>query len=111
MNYEEASDFEINKAVAKARGNYYCTGESPDSAIFCDEGDIVERDFCNEPNDAYSVIIENRIGTEWAFDDMWRAAITNQGQPGEFKRFEFCDKNPLRAAMIVFLKMKDNEAN
>ena len=122
MNYETASDFEINKAVAEA------LGAIPDRAILQElppsqavhlttEGRLNgwELDYCNNPSDAWPIIVENKITTEWAFtaNDVitWRAEITNQGQPGAFKEFEAFTANPLRAAMIVFLMLKAQGVN
>lgn len=102
MDYDNASYFEINKAVAKALGNYYCDGENGNSGIMCDEGDIVERDFCGEPNDAYSIIIENKISIVWT-GSYWVAMAPMSHS------LSTCQSNttPLRCAMIVFLKMQD----
>ena len=48
-------------------------------------------------------ITENKISIEWTGDDIW-GALGNDGSM--FSCSNYADKNPLRAAMICFLKMK-----
>lgn len=113
-NYEEMSDFEINKRVALIVGvTFNCDGE-PVRFVECDTGayadfNEIEFDPCNNPEDAEPIIIENRIGTIPAPDNgLWKAAhrkIGNDDTPYHFTQ----DKNPLRAAMIVFLKMNEDK--
>lgn len=103
MNYDELSDFDINKAVAVALGHELCEVIIPNparthAAVMPTET-LGQRnfDYCNSPADAWPIILENRIttlpdGNEWAATDnlSW--------QSGD---------NPLRCAMIVFLKLKE----
>ena len=121
-NYEEMSDFEINSAVHNAlmqepykieflgndrirwvRGSTDVTTEK----IAYSKHSL--KDYCNNPQDAEPIIIENRIGTNPAPDNgLWKAAhrkIGNDDTPYHFTQ----DKNPLRAAMIVFLKMNEDK--
>jgi hypothetical protein len=122
MNYEEQSDFEINKAVAvalypaynwKGVPSHVDRGHSNSVIAYDDEGNRHDEgyiyDFCNLPSDAWPIIVENRIATDWAYEGTWKAVITNQCRPGPFRRFETFNTNPLRAAMIVFLKMQEKE--
>lgn len=113
-NYEEMSDFEINKAVALIVGATFNDDGEPVRFIECDTGayadfNEIEFDPCNNPEDAEPIIIENRIGTIPAPDNgLWKAAhrkIGNDDTPYHFTQ----DKNPLRAAMIVFLKMNEDK--
>lgn len=113
-NYEEMSDFEINKAVALIVGATFNDDGKPVRFIECDTGayadfNEIEFDPCNNPEDAEPIIIENRIGTIPAPDNgLWKAAhrkIGNDDTPYHFTQ----DKNPLRAAMIVFLKMNEDK--
>ncbi len=119
MNYEEMSDFEINAAVAS----------------IVTDGDVIEKhnmanaptehgvqviykvgvhgeyfDYCNNPSDAWPIIVENEIdltsptsnGTE-----EWQAVkFTPTGLGSEISCYS---ANPIRAAMIVFLMMKENQ--
>lgn len=113
-NYEDMSDFEINKAVALIVGAKFNDDGEPVRFVECDTGayadfNEIEFDPCNNPEDAEPIIIENRIGTIPAPDDgLWKAAhrkIGNDDTPYHFTQ----DKNPLRAAMIVFLKMNEGK--
>lgn len=121
-NYSELSDFEINKAVAIASGfkiKEYPSDGSPliwhwvkneDGNEFFDFIDY--KDFCNNPSDAWSIIVEEKISI--MFDN------TLPEYEGEY--YEWCSaisscqkygiqyqSNPLRAAMIAYLMMKDNK--
>lgn len=113
-NYEEMSDFEINKAVALIVGATFNDDGEPVRFVECDTGayadfNEIEFDPCNNPADAEPIIIENRIGTIPAPDNgLWKAAhrkIGDDDKPYHFTQ----DKNPLRAAMIVFLKMNEDK--
>ena len=84
MNYEEMSDFEINKAVSILRGSCF--------------------DYCNSPSDAWPIIVENRI----SIVDLSTVATGWKAQAMYLDDKPYAvNPNPLRAAMIVFLKMKD----
>ncbi len=113
-NYEEMSDFEINKSVALIVGVAFNGDGEPVRFVECDTGaysdfNEIEFDPCNNPEDAEPIIIENRIGTIPAPDNgLWKAAhrkIGNDDTPYHFTQ----DKNKLRAAMIVFLKMNEDK--
>ena len=96
-NYEEMSDFEINCRVHAEVMQIYGLNS------------FKARDYCNNQADAGPIIIENRIGTIPAPDNgLWKAAhrkVGNDDTPYHFTQ----DKNPLRAAMIVFLKMNEDK--
>ncbi|MGQ6215273.1 phage protein NinX family protein [Serratia sp. IR-2025] len=70
-------------------------------------------DYCNNPADAWPIIVENEICIEFESDEVegvrqvWAEA--NIGHPACNGFQYFSDENPLRAAMIVFLMMKDAE--
>lgn len=106
-DYSKMSDFEINKAVGSAVG--YATGIEP-----CFEVVIINKtgrpfDPCNNPADAWPIILENKITIFW--DGGIPVAKTIDGYLG---KTPICnnvhvDRNPLRAAMIVFLMMKESE--
>jgi hypothetical protein len=105
MNYEELSDFEINKLVAKLSktpNDFYVGERSVDR--HCENGrtlKIIRRyDPCNNPSDAWPIIVESEMhvipGEEWM--------VTVGG--GEILSEH---KNPLRAAMIVYIMMCDSD--
>ena len=120
MNYEDMSDFDISKEVAfaiRGRDEVCVIDTSLGKLVRIFNGNPKNEDYsgwvdfdpCNNPSDAWPVIFENKIATEWFTSDLWRAQCDNQFQPGEFKVWtSYCYK-PLRAAMICFLKMKDAE--
>lgn len=109
-DYSAMTYFEINKAVA----NYLGKAIQPDC---CQDmgnagfGDVIlqngdSKDYCNNPADAWPIITENEINIifNWNEDGL-HAAL------GEFPGiFLETRGNLLRAAMIVFLMMKDQEA-
>ena len=113
MNYEEMSDFEINKQVAINRGGYQGHVEHMQHGV--KESDrashgllFTERDYCNNPSDAWPIILSNMINlftpAQWDRSN-WHALIELDN--GE--EIGFLHKNPLRAAMIVFLMMRDEQ--
>ena len=103
MDYESMSDFEINKAVAELQPftNVVGDGAYPsisESAVHVEQrtfkyGNINELgvDYCNNPSDAWPIIVENRI-------------VVDPSGHAWSSEFSICsDKNPLRAACIVYL--------
>ena len=95
MNYEAMSDDEINYEVAKhsfdagwLERHYGKEGMVPD--------------YCNNWEDAGKVIFENRISISFDQDGIGTATGWSNGCA-----VGWCDKNPLLAAMVVFLMMKD----
>ena len=106
MNYEEMSDFEINKQVAINRGGYQGHVEHMQHGV--KESDrashgllFTERDYCNNPSDAWPIIVANRINvyaSEGPDFMPWMAGCGGMVAS---------NRNPLRAAMIVFLMMQD----
>ena len=120
MNYEEMIDFEINLKVAnlvrdewinvsRKEGSETClhiidsngaTGHTKHSYV----------DYCNNPSDAWPIIVENNISLELDKDCLAEAYILETyASNSKSDRISVVDDNPLRAAMICFLKMKDAE--
>ena len=108
MNYEEMSDKGINREVA----SYFY-----DENWLSRHADMLGMipDYCNSPSDAWPIIVENKISLIHT-DNTWFAGIPNLDEgcwyfapddDGECVQFESYDKNPLRAAMIVFLMMQE----
>ena len=117
-DYSKMSDFEINKAVVIGLGakqiDYYENGDR--CAIYYELGDegltvrrgqsLLNDQFnpCNNPADAWSIIVENKISIDHLDKEIWGAkAFVPNGEPMP----RYAEKNPLRAAMIVFLMMKE----
>ncbi|MEQ5254245.1 phage protein NinX family protein [Providencia rettgeri] len=103
--YTELSDFEINKLVVYhyIKGNGF-TEET--SKFISDKGKF---DPCNNPSDAMPIIIENNISLRApTITDRWKAEFIDEyGNYVGYRRA--LNKNPLRAAMELFLLMKDAE--
>lgn len=101
MNYEEMSDQEINFEVFhKNAGNYW------DRELSTKVWDLLAEkyDYCNNPSDAWPIIVENRISLS-AYDNK------NEGWFATTDTSFFIDHdNPLRAAMIVFLMMNEGKS-
>ena len=120
MDYSQLSDFEINKLVAHALGNAdvgrpfdEISGTACRFTVFKNsglnrEGEIVMRpmivtkDFCNNPADAWPIIADNHIGIA-PYPSEAFAWSSRHGMASDLSAE---DKNPLRAAMLVFLMMK-----
>ena len=106
MNYEEMSDFEINKQVAINRGGYQGHVEHMQHGV--KESDrashgllFTERDYCNNPSDAWPIIVANRINvyaSEGPDFMPWMAGCGGMVAS---------NRNPLRAAMVVFFMMQE----
>ena len=106
-DYSKMSDFEINKAVAARigvevqewNGKIFGGVERSIDNVTSVVGVI---DYCNNPSDAMPILIENRISLTWVNGEC-RASSVKAGY------HEFSCGNALRAAMIVYLMMKDEE--
>lgn len=101
--YTKLSDFEINKSVAEKLGLTHV----------CNMGTVIIYDFlgcssfdpCNNPSDAMTIIIENKINLKHLANNSNNLMLANHGE-------HWCiRKNPYRASMEVFLMMKDKENN
>ncbi|NHB89581.1 DUF2591 domain-containing protein [Photorhabdus tasmaniensis] len=94
--YSELSDFEINKLVLIQQYK-----ES-----FAEIINIRQRnhvfDYCNDCADAMPIVIKNKISLVYV-NDFWSARQYHNAC------IEVNDKNPLRAAMIVFLMMSEGQ--
>lgn len=115
MNYQEMTDFEINKAVAvslKESGVISkiltpVSGIPEYSAVQCIHTKYgwMWFDPCESWADAGPIIQENGISiTPYGSDAVFWEAEDKYGS-GKSD----CDNNPLRAAMVVFLMMKGGE--
>lgn len=109
-NYSELSDFEINKLVAIHRGHqcYYGNGSFTNDGLNVTvkgNGRIGWFNPCRLPEDAWEIIVENNIAIvpySYTIPQAWPAKF------GIASNFLVEDKNPLRAAMIVYLIMKES---
>lgn len=127
-DYASMSDFDINCRVAIALGmkeHFFMNAEGANN--FDDEVPLTERgpiwqtckyrvgDYkpsngncfnpCSNPADAWAIIVERRISIDNIYEngDRW---LSFGGDDCEYRCIH---ENPLRAAMIVFLMMKESE--
>lgn len=124
MNYEDMSDFEVNGAVAAiVTGGDVIEKYDMAEAPTADGVQVVYKvgvhgeflDYCNNPSDAWPIVVDNEITiAKHVSNDEWEAygggyEVNYDHEIESCRDAEFMDKNPLRAAMICFLKMKDTE--
>ena len=108
-DYRKMSDFEICGYVSMYEHGFSWIefDDEMSSHVKCgNEGSpgfaIVEvKDYCNNPSDAWPIIKTNHINIGWAGDEEWFARTVHTAK--------VFDVNPLRAAMVVYLMMKDGE--
>lgn len=120
MDYEEMTDLEVNTAVAELMPYYSevedgcvwfvqppstSTESAHDGLGFQDTTSTkiwaIEFNPCENIHDAWPIILENKIDIINT-GDTWTCSTKTDRRYGMAR-----DKNPQRAAMIVFLKMKD----
>lgn len=116
-DYAAMSDFEINKSVAilvrpeiKAWDCYDISG----MACFVANDKTPKRvqfgfSFTSDPADAWPIIVENGITLAFQDGNWWADNLAYWIDGVEWSIGGIIDKNPLRAAMIVFLMMKEGE--
>nr|DAH53596.1 MAG TPA: Protein of unknown function (DUF2591) [Caudoviricetes sp.] len=107
-DYSKMSDTEIAQKVFFWLSSDFCPNGglahiNNDGFFFFDNRSVKRKfDPCNNPADAWPIIVEERIRlnpilyTKWIAEDY-------------LEDFSFTDINPLRAAMIVFLMMQESK--
>ena len=113
MDYSQLSDFEINKRVGIALGkelmpdDYQDFGLSGFPEVMLRNGDI--KDYCNEPADAWPIIVSNQISLMHEESlGKWCAGKPYWVDGCEWQLdIDVMDESPLRAAMIFFLMTQD----
>lgn len=122
-DYASMSDFEINKSVADIamNGTWHVKPSHPDNDtggwLYGSNGIQTYElpDYCNNPEDAWPIILQNRISVifdssdesdESEESDEWVKACV--GGEEYFISYHYCHR-ALRAAMVAFLMMKDGE--
>lgn len=111
-DYASMSDFEINKRVADIamNGTWHVKPSHPDNDtggwLYGSNGIQTHElpDYCNSPEDAWPIITGSMISIRPVGNDgqLWEASGMD-GMKADY------DKNPLRAAMVVFLMMKESK--
>ena len=121
MNYQTMSDFEVNRAVANLRGGYAGNVHGSESKVKVSDTDsgglfYMEVDYCNNPSDAWSIIMEYQISiTKYEGLEEWDAHGGGIGVDYDHciisdSDCSYSNKNPLRAAMVVFLMMQESKS-
>ena len=111
MNYEKMSDFEVNAAVSMhvLWKNHRCEevdcNDKTGVVSWADGANWHEFNPCNNPSDAWPIILFAKI---WIQPDMvgdgfWHCYDCES-------EFSSKHKNPLRAAMVVFLMMQEQKS-
>lgn len=109
--YTELSDFEVNKKVAEKLGLAYEVTRYGVVTRMSNKEQWREFDPCNNPSDAMPIIIENGISIMFVTGcNAWVAGIADWVDGCEWQVSPEIERmNPLRAAMELFLLMKDAE--
>lgn len=110
-NIEALSDVELNKLVAITTGHsqlstlgWQGTQEDGSSAVIVKGPRTIGAfDPCNRPEQAWPIIIANKISIEWRDSLRLPPCAKRSGDT----RFWVAHDNPLRAAMCVFLIMQE----
>lgn len=123
-DYGKMSDFEINSAVHNIAldlgyrlefiGNgvvKWSNGAEVITTTYIGYQKNGLHDYCNNPSDAWPIIHGNDIMLNPnCADELWKAEQGFREKPSGFYDVATAyNKNPLRAAMIVYLMMKDEE--
>lgn len=115
-DYSKMSDFEINVAVSLELFDGSSGGDTSRIATWCackENGEYGLFDPCNNPADAWPIIVKHGISLTHDYGE-WESEACLDLPVGAHGTDELCsvggiDKNPLRAAMIAFLLLKDAE--
>ncbi|EPS8141217.1 phage protein NinX family protein [Escherichia coli] len=114
IDYSQLSDFEINRMVGDIifKGLWACkpetSGNNTNKWYYGNTDTTFEPlnplpDYCNNPSDAWPIIVDNKISlTCHQSRGEWSAVFNTEN-------ICFHANNPLRAAMIVFLMMQENQ--
>ncbi len=110
--YRDKSDFEINKEVVKlikTKGGYSCVDYDEIVKVYVSKNTGIYKEFdpCNNPADAMPIIIDNKISLRaTSITDRWKAEFVDEY--GNYVGYlRALNKNPYRAAMEIFLMMKN----
>lgn len=101
--YDEMSDAQIDYLV---KGIKYGHNDKDINRLF--HGGRMN--FCNNPNDAWPIIFDNKISIEFDADGL-ADSPAQWANARSLMTDDVCmyQVNPLRAAMIVFLMMKEDK--
>jgi hypothetical protein len=109
-DYSEISDFELSKLVFLKSGKPYEDYEAnpfpDDCSSFCYGDGTNWHEFdINNPSDMWPLIVENKMDVcHIDSHNIWKAFAIKDSEIISYE-----DKNPLRAAAIVFLMLNERE--
>lgn len=103
MDYSKMSDGEINRHVAIALG---VKPRKTICFIRYEDSEDIWPEYCNNPADAWPIILSNRISMLWDCSEDANSEWWNAVDQFDECRIQY-QSNPLRAAMIVFLMMQE----
>lgn len=114
-DFSMLSDFEINKRVAQLHGGFALTLAVHDEPLSGKAFEPGRFDPCNNISDAWPIMLENKISLMWQTAEKdWCAWANGDLEEGCWD-WKYCPDDyyvhasPLRAAMIVFLKMQEGK--
>lgn len=113
--YTELSDFEVNKKVAEKLGLAYEVTRYGVVTRMSNKEQWREFNPCNNPADAMPIIIENKISLLAGDSNFWCARygewniLPCPSGIGFIEKAQVINDSPYRAAMELFLLMKDAE--
>ena len=108
MDYKSLSDYRLNKMVGDSQGVQWANlDDNYHRLSIWFGGDLLVYSPCTDAKQAFYIIEENKIATyPDGSDDGKRTWWNAQSSCGQFEVQQL--SNPLRAAMIVYLMMKEN---
>ncbi|ELY4101201.1 DUF2591 family protein [Cronobacter sakazakii] len=106
MDYSQLSDQEINLLVAKIQhpDKTFIESKTRSPSVVMLNHINMWIDYCNNPADAWPIIVKNRISIINLDEDEWGArGVADRNSKRAIH------ENSLRAAMIVFLMMQESQ--
>lgn len=120
MDYSKLSDFEVNyyafllsakKGLISFKDIMTKQNPGENHVMYGDGANWFKWDGCNNPSDAWPIILENNIELSPLYRGDWCASAiseyTYEEEPVYNIQTQAVDTNPLRAAMIVYLMMRE----
>jgi len=115
MDYSQLSDQEINLLGAKIQhpDKTFIESKTRSPSVVMLNHINMWIDYCNNPADAWPIIVANGISLNH-YTGTWEASYEYDAPIGAFGTDETVTsaiehRNPLRAAMIVFLMMQESQ--
>ena len=108
------TDPQINVMVTRCVHNAECYTQYDEKNNFIYSDDSVHgvlngikvEDYCNDPAVMMPIVIKEKINLISSTGDLWGASWNDGGGKWSIDDYKHHHKNPLRAAAIVYLKMK-----